>query len=124
MIARTMGNIIRTFWQKIRGNPRDNLALRTELEALETAIANIELTPGPPGPQGNPGDNGANGNDGAQGEPGQPGENGAILKASLLAIPAVENAGVYRVADATPPQRRAWPDGTNWRWMDDSSIVT
>jgi hypothetical protein len=50
---------------------------------------------------------------------------GTITKAALLATTAAANAGEWRIADATPyAQRRAIPDGANWRWIDDGSIVS
>ncbi len=49
---------------------------------------------------------------------------GAITKSVLLAISATATSGVYRVTDSTPANRLVWPDGTNWRYIDDGSIVT
>lgn len=49
---------------------------------------------------------------------------GPITKSALLALTASAAAGEYRITDSTPAQRRAYPDGTNWRYSDDSSIVT
>jgi hypothetical protein len=49
---------------------------------------------------------------------------GAITKSALLTLSATATAGSYRVTDSTPAQRRVWPDGTNWRYMDDGAIVT
>ncbi len=48
----------------------------------------------------------------------------AITKSALLALTASATAGEYRITDSTPAQRRAYPDGTNWRYSDDSTIVT
>jgi hypothetical protein len=49
---------------------------------------------------------------------------GAITKSALLALSPTETSGTYRVTNSTPAQRRVWPDGTNWRYMDDGAIVT
>jgi hypothetical protein len=50
---------------------------------------------------------------------------GAITKTALLAkSPHVINEGVYRITDSTPAQRLAYPDGTNWRYASDDTIVT
>jgi hypothetical protein len=48
----------------------------------------------------------------------------AITKSALLALSPSATAGEYRITDSTPAQRRAYPDGTNWRYSDDSTIVT
>ena len=47
-----------------------------------------------------------------------------ITKSALLTLTPSATAGEYRITDSTPAQRRAYPDGTNWRYSDDSSIVT
>lgn len=50
---------------------------------------------------------------------------GGITKAALLAKTAhVTNEGVYRITDSTPAQRLAYPDGTNWRYLSDDTVVT
>lgn len=51
--------------------------LKTFVNGLETAIANIELTPGPKGDKGDKGDPGEDGAPGTPGAPGAPGEDGA-----------------------------------------------
>ena len=46
-------------------------------------------------------------------------------KTALLATSANATAGWWRITDSTPNLHRvARPDGTNWRWIDDESIVT
>jgi len=47
-----------------------------------------------------------------------------ITKAALLTLSATATSGEHRITDSTPAQRRAYPDGTNWRYSDDSTIVT
>jgi hypothetical protein len=47
-----------------------------------------------------------------------------ITKAALLATTPVATLGVHRLTDSTPAQRRVYPDGTNWRYYSDDSIVT
>ena len=49
---------------------------------------------------------------------------GPITKSALLALTPSASAGEYRITNSTPVQRRAYPDGTNWRYSDDSTIVT
>jgi hypothetical protein len=49
---------------------------------------------------------------------------GPITKSALLALTPSATAGEYRITDSTPAQRRAYPDGSNWRYSDDSTIVT
>jgi hypothetical protein len=46
-----------------------------------------------------------------------------ITKSALLALTPSAAAGEYRITNSTPAQRRAYPDGTNWRYSDDSTIV-
>lgn len=49
----------------------------------------------------------------------------AITKAALLLLtPTAASAGRWRVTDATPANREAYPDGTNWRYTSDDSVVT
>lgn len=57
--------------------------LKTFVNGLETAIANIELTPGPPGDKGDKGDKGE---PGADGTPGTPGERGADGDSFLVGV--------------------------------------
>jgi hypothetical protein len=45
-------------------------------------------------------------------------------KSALLATSATATAGVWRVTDSTPAQRLAYPDGTNWRYLSDDTVVT
>ncbi len=45
-------------------------------------------------------------------------------KTALLATSATATAGVWRITDSTPAQRLAYPDGTNWRYMSDDTVVT
>ena len=47
-----------------------------------------------------------------------------ITKSALLALTPAAAAGEYRITNSSPAQRRAYPDGTNWRYSDDSTIVT
>ena len=50
---------------------------------------------------------------------------GAVPKSTLLALtPNVTTDGRRSVSDSTPPNREAYPDGTNWRWASDDSIVS
>ena len=49
---------------------------------------------------------------------------GPITKSALLTLSATATGGTYRITDSTPAQRRVWPDGTNWRYMDDGTVVT
>jgi acyl-CoA thioesterase-1 len=49
---------------------------------------------------------------------------GPITKSALLALTPSATAGEYRITDSTPSQRRAYPDGTNWRYADDDSLVS
>jgi len=47
-----------------------------------------------------------------------------ITKAALLALtPTATTGGRWRVTDASPAQRSAYPDGTNWRYTSDDAIV-
>lgn len=47
-----------------------------------------------------------------------------ITKAALLVLtPTASTAGRWRVTDATPASREAYPDGTNWRYTSDDTIV-
>lgn len=47
-----------------------------------------------------------------------------ITKSALLALtPTASTAGRWRVTDATPASREAYPDGTNWRYTSDDTIV-
>lgn len=48
-----------------------------------------------------------------------------ITKAALLLLtPTAASAGRWRVTDATPASREAYPDGTNWRYTSDDTVVT
>jgi len=48
-----------------------------------------------------------------------------ITKAALLLLtPNASSAGRWRVTDATPASREAYPDGTNWRYTSDDTVVT
>jgi hypothetical protein len=47
-----------------------------------------------------------------------------ITKSALLATTPVATLGVHRLTDSTPSQRRVYPDGTNWRYYSDDSIVS
>ncbi len=47
----------------------------------------------------------------------------AITKAGLLATTPTATTERYRVTDATPPQREAYPDGSIWRYTDNNSAV-
>jgi len=48
-----------------------------------------------------------------------------LTKAALLALtPTAATAGRWRVTDATPASREAYPDGTNWRYTSDDTVVT
>jgi hypothetical protein len=48
-----------------------------------------------------------------------------ITKTALLALtPTAATAGRWRVTDATPANREAYPDGTNWRYTSDDVVVT
>jgi hypothetical protein len=48
-----------------------------------------------------------------------------ITKAALLMLtPNVTTGGRWRVTDATPASREAYPDGTNWRYTSDDTVVT
>ncbi len=58
----------------LAGDTIENVIVASDLEALQVAIAEIELTPGPQGPKG---DAGAAGSDGATGQPGADGSDGA-----------------------------------------------
>lgn len=49
---------------------------------------------------------------------------GPITKTALLLLTPSATAGEWRVTDSTPAQRRVYPDGTNWRYLSDDSIVT
>ncbi len=51
-------------------------------------------------------------------------EVGPITKAVLLATTPAANAGIYRITNSTPANRHAYPDGTNWRYLDGGGIVT
>lgn len=47
-----------------------------------------------------------------------------ITKASLLAqTPNASTGGRWRVTDSAPANREAYPDGTNWRWASDDTVV-
>jgi hypothetical protein len=48
-----------------------------------------------------------------------------ITKAALLLLtPNAATGGRWRVTDATPANREAYPDGTNWRYTSDDTVVT
>jgi hypothetical protein len=48
-----------------------------------------------------------------------------ITKAALLLLtPTAASAGRWRVTDATPANREAYPDGTDWRYTSDDTVVT
>lgn len=47
---------------------------------------------------------------------------GPITKSALLALTPTATAGEYRLTDVS--QRRVYPDGTNWRYLSDDSIVS
>jgi hypothetical protein len=48
-----------------------------------------------------------------------------ITKSALLLLtPTAASAGRWRVTDATPANREAYPDGTNWRYTSDDTVVT
>ena len=48
-----------------------------------------------------------------------------ITKAALLLLtPNAATGGRWRVTDATPASREAYPDGTNWRYTSDDTVVT
>jgi hypothetical protein len=48
-----------------------------------------------------------------------------ITKTALLLLtPTAASAGRWRVTDATPANREAYPDGTNWRYTSDDTVVT
>lgn len=48
-----------------------------------------------------------------------------ITKAALLLLtPNATTGGRWRVTDATPANREAYPDGTNWRYTSDDTVVT
>lgn len=48
-----------------------------------------------------------------------------ITKSALLLLtPTAATAGRWRVTDATPANREAYPDGTDWRYTSDDSVVT
>lgn len=49
---------------------------------------------------------------------------GPRTKAALLATSATATAGCWRITDSTPPQRLAYPDGTDWRYLSDDTVVT
>jgi len=49
---------------------------------------------------------------------------GPRTKSALLATSATATSGVWRITDSTPAQRLAYPDGTNWRYMSDDTVVT
>lgn len=48
-----------------------------------------------------------------------------ITRAALLLLtPTAATGGRWRVTDATPANREAYPDGTVWRYSSDDSVVT
>lgn len=48
-----------------------------------------------------------------------------ITKAALLMLtPNAATGGRWRVTDATPPNRAAYPTGTDWRYTSDDTVVT
>lgn len=78
---------------------------------------------GPTGPTGSTGSTGPTGPAGTTGATGSPGGLTPITKAALLSTPPTATVERYRVVDATPPQREAYPDGTMWRYGDNNEAV-